>query len=157
PELLPPHPEQIVIEVLESVAAESDVLAAIRKIRALGYQIALDDFVLTPDNQALIDLADIVKIDVLQPADSNAIALFKSKNLALLAEKVESYEQFKQLSTQGFTLFQGFFYGRPETHHATARNRSNNRAALVRLLTQLHREDINLRELESLIMQDPEL
>lgn len=157
PELLPPHPGQTVIEVLETVKGSPEVLAALHKIRTLGYEIALDDFVLTPETRPLLDVASIVKVDVRQPLNWRDIYLYQSRGLRLLAEKVEDLDTFKRLKSQGFELFQGYFYARPETHHDTSRHRSNNRAALLRLLAELQREDTDYKKLEVLISQDPQL
>ncbi len=97
PELLPPVPGRVVIEVLESVAGEPEVLASLRQIRAMGFEVALDDFVLTPETKPLLEVADIVKIDVLQPVDAAAVSYFKLLDLRLLAEKVEDYGTFETL------------------------------------------------------------
>lgn len=157
PEHLPPHPQQLVIEVLETVAVDSNLMAALRKIRSLGFRIALDDFVLTPETRPLVDVADIVKVDTQHGLDEPALDYYRAKDLVLLAEKVEEYADYTSLREAGFSLFQGYFYARPETHRATARHRSSNRAALIHILTELQRDDINFRTLESLITQDPEL
>ena len=157
PELLPPHPEQVIIEVLESVQGTPRVMAALHKIRTLGYEVALDDFILTPETRPLLDVASIVKVDVRQTLNWRDIYLYQSRGLRLLAEKVEDLETFKRLKSQGFELFQGYFYARPETHHETSRTRSNNRAALLRLLAEVQREDTDYKKLELLISQDPQL
>lgn len=157
PDLLPPYPEQMIIEVQESVVGTPDVIAALHKIRALGYQIALDDFVLTPETRPLLDVADIVKIDVLQPFDETSLSLYKDRGIRLLAEKVEELDTFIRLRDQGFEFFQGYFYAKPETQRLTSGDRTNNHTALTRLLSELHREDINYQELEELITQDAQL
>lgn len=157
PELLPNHPDRVVVEVLESVTGSPEILAALHKIRTLGYEVALDDFVLTPETRPLLDVASIVKVDVRQPLNWRDIYLYQARGLTLLAEKVEDLDTFTRLKSQGFELFQGFFYARPETHTATSRNRSNNRGALLRLLAELQREDTDFKKLEVLISQDPQL
>lgn len=157
PELLPPHPEQVVIEVLESVQGTPKIMTALNKIRALGYEVALDDFVLTPETRPLLDAADIIKVDVRQPINWRDIYLYQARGLRLLAEKVETLETFTRLKKQGFELFQGYFYARPETHRETSRQRSSNHAALLRLLSELQREDTDYKKLEVLISQDPQL
>ena len=157
PELLPPHPEQVVIEVLETVNGSPKVIAALHKIRSLGYEVALDDFVLTPETLPLLDVANIIKVDVRQPMNWRHIYLYQARGLRLLAEKVETLESFSRLKSQGFELFQGYFYARPETHRETSRHLSSNHAALLRLLAELQREDTDYRKLEVLISQDPQL
>lgn len=157
PELLPPHPDQIVVEVLEDVVAHPEIIAALQRIRNLGYQIALDDFLLTPETQALLSVASIVKIDLMQPFDENTISIYKDRGIQLLAEKVEDLATFERMRKLGFELFQGYFYAKPETQKLTSRRRTNNHQALIRLLGELRRDDITYKELEELIAQDAQL
>lgn len=157
PELLPPNSGQVVIEVLESVAAEPDVLASLKRIRAMGYEVALDDFVLTDATKPLLEVATLVKVDVQQPFDEDAITLYKTLGLRLLAEKVEDIETFERMRAMGFTLFQGYFYARAETQEAFSSERNNNHAALVRLLVELQKRDAEFREIERIITQDAQL
>lgn len=63
-ELLPPRSRQVVVEVLESVAGEPAILDSLRQLRAMGYPVALDDFVLTETTRPLLEVASIVKIDM---------------------------------------------------------------------------------------------
>ncbi|MFT7366153.1 MAG: EAL and modified HD-GYP domain-containing signal transduction protein, partial [Marinobacter psychrophilus] len=91
PALLPPSPEQVVIEVLECVEGDEEILAALKHIKSQGYTIALDDFVLTDDTRPLLDLADIVKLDVLeQPPTRKQVEHYLTRGITLLAEKVET-------------------------------------------------------------------
>src|SRR5215467_14156804 len=57
--------DRVVLEVLEDVAVDADVLAALRHLSAQGYTIALDDFFYQEHLRPLVELADIIKIDVL--------------------------------------------------------------------------------------------
>ncbi len=156
-ELLPPNTEQVVVEVVESVTGDSEVLASLRHIRSLGFKIALDDFVLSRETEPLLEFADIVKVDMMQPFDEQAIGLYKSKRIKLLAEKVEDVETFERLRSMGFDLFQGYFYARPETQRVLSRARSNNHAALVRLVSSMCKYNSDFKEIQNIIVQDPQL
>lgn len=157
PELLPPCSEQLVIEVLESVAGDPEVLAALGRIRALGFEVALDDFVLTRETEPLLRVASIVKIDMQQPFDERAVAWYKKLGLRLLAEKVEDIETFERLRALGFELFQGYFYARPETQKALSSSRSTNHAALLRLVRALYHSSADFKEIERIVAQDAQL
>lgn len=157
PELLPPNIDQVVVEVLENVAAEPEVLASLQHIRSLGYEVALDDFVLSEQTKPLLDVATIVKVDMLEPFNEADIALYKSRGLRLLAEKVEDMETFDRLRQVGFTLFQGYFYARAQTQQAFSSERQNNHAALIRLLAELQKADARYKDIEQLIAQDAQL
>jgi len=157
PELLPPNPAQLVVEVLESVAGDSEVLASLRRIRSLGFEVALDDFVLTRETEPLLEAASIIKIDMTQPVDEQAIARYQMQGLRLMAEKVEDMATFERLRAGGFELFQGYFYARPETRKAIPNSRSNNHAALLRLVSALYRCNADLKEIERIVAQDASL
>lgn len=156
-DLLPPSTGQVVIEVLETVTGSTDVLESLRQIRARGFEVALDDFMLNQETAPLLDFADIIKVDMMQPLDEEVIRLYKSKGLKLLAEKVEDIATFERLSAMGFELFQGYFYARPETYESLSNARSSNHAALLRLVTALNRGGSDFREIQNIIVQDPQL
>ena len=157
PSLLPPNPKQVVIEVLEDVEAEPQIIEALKSIRKKGYEVALDDFVFSSDNRALLDLATIVKIDQWQSISSDEVLFYKQKGLRLLAEKVEEIEDFEYLHGLGFDYFQGYFYAKPEMHRGTSRMRSSNQKAQIEILNELQKEYADFNKLEKLIKQDPHL
>jgi len=157
PELLPPEPARVVIEVLETVVGDEEVLASLRKIREMGFQVALDDFVLTDATRPLLDVAHIIKIDALEAIDLVAIELYRARGLTLLAEKVEDMEAFERFKSLGFSLFQGYFYARAQVKDVPSGQRSNNRAALLHLLAELQRGEPRIRAIERIIAQDAAL
>ncbi|WP_310696361.1 HDOD domain-containing protein [Marinospirillum sp.] len=158
PELLPPNPEQVVVEVLESVTGEPKIIEALKKVRALGYDVALDDFILTTETEPLLDVASIIKVDLFEPVREEDIDLYKERGIRLLAEKVEDLETFKHYRDMGFEFFQGYFYARPEVHAETSRKgRGNNRGAQIRILKEAQEEEPDYQVMENLIAQDPQL
>lgn len=158
PDLLPPDTEQVVIEVLEDVEGDPEILAALHEIKARGYTLALDDFVLTESTRPLLDLADIIKLDVINSLpEAEDLELYKRKGLTLLAEKVENHEVFDACKQLGFTLFQGYFYAKPVIDNSTAIKRGGNHGAQLQLLGELQKADIDFDTLENLLAQDPQL
>jgi EAL and modified HD-GYP domain-containing signal transduction protein len=113
--LLPP--QQVVIELLETVEPDEDVITACEELVDAGYSLALDDFVWSPAYRRLLELASVVKVDVLnQPAahlDEVAQQL-ASYDVRLLAERVETADVRAVCAGLGYTLFQGYYYARPE-------------------------------------------
>lgn len=158
PELLPPDVDQVVIEVLESVEGDDEVLAALREVKARGYTLALDDFVLTEATRPLLDLADIIKLDMLNdPPQPGELEEYLARNITLLAEKVEDLATFEACRDAGFSLFQGYFYARPEVKAATAIKRSRNQGAQLQLLSELQKPEVDYDRIEQLLAQDPQL
>ena len=60
-------PQRTVIEVLETTTATPGIMGALMRLREEGYRVALDDFVFRPELESLVELADVVKVDVLFP------------------------------------------------------------------------------------------
>ena len=56
-------PKLTVLEVLETIVPDNEVISAVQHIKELGYQIALDDFRISPNMDKLVALADFVKVD----------------------------------------------------------------------------------------------
>jgi EAL and modified HD-GYP domain-containing signal transduction protein len=109
--------EEAVFEIHESIEPDGEVLAACRKLKALGYVIALDDFVYVEKFQPFIDLANIIKIDFQLSAASErqkAVAKFAPLGIQLLAEKVETRAEFAEARSNGYGYFQGYFFCEPQ-------------------------------------------
>jgi c-di-GMP-related signal transduction protein len=109
---------RVFIELLEDIEPDPEVIAACRSLKAKGYSIALDDFEVRPGTEPLIDLADIIKVDFLKTSLDNrahVVKEFRPRGIQLLAEKVETHDDFHHALEHGYSLFQGFFFARPET------------------------------------------
>jgi len=149
--------ERVVAEILETVPADEEVIAACRRLKQAGYLIALDDFVPGDPREPLTRLADIIKVDVRRTslADSTAIFRHSGERCRLLAEKVETREEFVATRSAGFTLFQGYFLRKPEL--LRAREIPANRVNYLRLLKVTSRAELDPRELEGVIKGEASL
>lgn len=108
----------MVIEILETIEPDDAVVDVCRALAERGYRLALDDFVLTDGWAPLLEVAEIVKIDVLHRTSDEVAEMvdrIRSADAYLLAEKVENREVFEHCRALGFDLFQGYFFKRPET------------------------------------------
>jgi len=148
-------PQNIVLEVLESVEVDAELLERLGKLRAKRFTIALDDFVLTEARNGLLDYADIVKLDVRALDDVSLrhhVKTLKARNITLLAEKVETREEYDHLCTLGFDLFQGYYFARPELY--IARTLRPNRLAVLELIARIAEPEVSISELARLIRND---
>jgi len=116
PALLPA--DDIVVEVLEDVEPTDEVYEACRDLFHRGYRMALDDFLYHKNWDRFINFTRLLKFDIRRtPLEEIAplIAKFKQrKGLKLLAEKVETQEEFQLAKKMGFDFFQGYFFCQPE-------------------------------------------
>jgi c-di-GMP-related signal transduction protein len=156
PLLLPKS--RIVVEVLETVAVTKPLIANLTNLSQLGYEIALDDFIFREELLPLIELANIIKIDVLNLTVlqiREQLAPLKGFKGKLLAEKIENVTQFNQCIDLGFEYFQGFFLNRPDP--CKGQVITENKIHLLKLLSELNNQDVPLERLEEIILQIPKL
>jgi EAL and modified HD-GYP domain-containing signal transduction protein len=151
--------DQVVIELLEDVIADPDTLEACRALKTAGYSIALDDYAGDPVVAPLVPLADYVKIDFRALATPAArallIASLRPATPHLLAEKVETPEEYAQATAEGFACFQGYFFGRPAAN--PVKRIAARHMAYATLLVKLNKPDISVSELEDIVKQDVSL
>lgn len=154
--LLPP--EQAVAEILETVEADDQVVAACRRLKAAGYLIALDDFAPDDSRTPLCELADFIKVDLraTKPEErAGMMRRFGSSACHMLAEKLETPHEFHHARDLGFVYFQGYFFCRPEL--VIGREVPASRLHYLRLLEAVSRTEIDLDELENLLKQEPSI
>jgi EAL and modified HD-GYP domain-containing signal transduction protein len=112
---LPSH--KVILEILETVKPTERVLARLAELKELGFKFALDDVVAHSDEVSkLVELVDIIKVDLqgVDPATlRRLVASLKAPDKKLLAEKVETLEEFKLCLELGFEYFQGYYFARP--------------------------------------------
>jgi c-di-GMP-related signal transduction protein len=144
-----------VVEILETVPSDPDIMAACQALKAQGYMIALDDYIAGDRRAPLTEMADIIKVDLQLTTDEQRDQLVKEFGpwrCRMLAEKVETPNQFAQARDQGFVYFQGYFFRRPEmmgTHDMPA-----NRLNYIRMLQEVSRPELDVPGLEKLIKEE---
>ena len=149
---------QTVVEILETVPPDDVVRAACQRLKEGGYQIALDDFTVDDPRESLTDLADIIKVDLRAIAPEQAAELVKRHGpwrCRMLAEKVETREEFVAAKKAGFVYFQGYFFRRPEmlsTHEIPA-----NQLNYLRMWQAVARPELDIREVEQVIKGEASL
>ncbi len=153
PQLFPP--QITTIEILEDVHPDAPFLQCCAELSSAGYQIALDDFTYRRELLGLIQLADIIKIDFLN-TDMDTIRRYVevlSRNgCTLLAEKVETMEQFRTALDLGFTYFQGYFFSKPELMRET--EIPILKMNLLQIMAEADNDDFRVNEMRKLIERD---
>ena len=147
-----------VVEVLESVEPDDLVMAACQRLKEAGYMIALDDFAMDDKREPLTNIADIIKVDVQGTTAEERIAMVKKYGpwrCRMLAEKVETREEFLAAKKAGFAYFQGYFFRRPETvkTHAVPGNQLN----YIKMLQVVSKPELEPREIENAIKGEASL
>ena len=151
-------PSQAVVEIVGSVPADDLVKAACIRLKKSGYTIALDDFVADDPRAALAQFADILKVDMKSTsAENRAVVLkrFGTPASRMLAKTVETREEFSACRKAGFSYFQGYFFRKPELLHA--REIPKNRVNYLRLLQAISHDEIELKEIDTIIKGEASL
>ncbi|OPY80762.1 MAG: cyclic-di-GMP phosphodiesterase [Syntrophorhabdus sp. PtaU1.Bin153] len=149
--------ENIVLEILETVELTSDIVELCTNIRRQGYRLALDDFIYNSPLSPIVGAANFIKIDF-PMHDRRTLAQvvehLREYPAKLLAEKVETREDFEYCHSLGFDLFQGYFFARPSV--ISAKSLSPAQLVLIELSRSLSRED-EFSTIEGLFKKNPEL
>lgn len=152
---IPFHPKQVILEILEDVEVTPRLVAAVSHLAEAGYTIALDDYLYNPAHAPLLHLANIVKIDIRalsRESIQEHVKQLRQYQVKLLAEKIETPEEFIFCSNLGFEYFQGYFLSRPQI--ISAESLPTNRLTVMNLLAVLHNPDSENDDLADAINTD---
>jgi EAL and modified HD-GYP domain-containing signal transduction protein len=147
-----------VIEILESVKPEPSVISACRTLREKGYTLALDDFSHLNGWDELTDLVSVIKVDfrATTVAEQQALASrYSARGIRMLAEKIETTEEFQHACEMGYQYFQGYFFARPVI--VSRREIPGSKLGYLRVLEEVHRPELELVALEALIQREVSL
>jgi EAL and modified HD-GYP domain-containing signal transduction protein len=150
--------KNIIVEVLETEEPNDENFAVLRKLFHLGYYLTLDDFVYTPAWERFLPFFKLIKIDIIAtPLDTivHLIPTFRRFKAKLLAEKVETQEEFLQAKALGFDYFQGYFFYKPEIMVGNEIEASQ--PFLMSIYGEVMKPDFSYRKLELYFTQDMDL
>jgi len=150
--------DRVVLEILETIQPDEEIIDACRDLKSKGYLIALDDFQESPAWLPMTELAAFIKVDLLASPEAEQLRLagaFASKNLSLIAEKVESYEDFQRTLAWGYSYFQGYFFSRPEM--LTRHDIPSNKLHYLRILQAVNRREMDLQDVSESIKAEASL
>lgn len=146
---------QIVVEILENVKPDAEVMDACRRLKKQGYVLALDDFVYDARYDGLLKMADIVKVDffVSDIDERRRMAeAFKPLGIKMLAEKVETREEYDQALEMGYDYFQGYFFSKPVI--ISKKDVPGFKINQLRILQMVNEEEMDFRGLSDLIQNE---
>lgn len=152
-----PH-DKVVLEILETVKVTPDLIERINQLAAAGFRFALDDVIANSDDVTkLLPVVDIIKVDIrdMSLADLARLAKhFKRAGKKMLAEKVETLDEFNACMAMGFDYFQGYYFAKPVV--LSGKKLSPPQLAIMQLM-DLIRRDADGNVIERTIKQEASL
>ncbi|BDX06204.1 EAL and HDOD domain-containing protein [Planctobacterium marinum] len=141
--------DQVVVEVLETVRPGKKLLAAVKEIKEQGYIVALDDYIHEPVWKHFYPYTDIIKIDwqamSVEEIKQVITDIADYPQIKLLAEKVETHEDYQTAVDLGFSYFQGYFFSKPEVLKGYSLQPSQ--LALAQLMSEMAEDEPNINKI----------
>lgn len=147
--------EVLVVEILEDVVPDEMFIEQCKSLKGNGYVLALDDFDTTYQYDSVIELVDIIKVDFMANTleqRKQIVDKYKNYNVKLLAEKVETRDEFEEAIEMGYDYFQGFFFSKPVLVSGNDFKVFNN--TYIMLLSELSKDEPSYSKLEDVVMKD---
>ncbi len=150
-------PTTTTLELLEDIEVTPEVIAVCRELHASGYALALDDFDFSNNWEFLIPFATYIKVDFRSSTRQQRVALMhrlRLHRIRFIAEKVETQEEFRTALDEGFQLFQGYFFCRPQVLVRSSLSTIVNR---LRFLAELNAPTLDRDRTVRLLNEEPSI
>ena len=157
------HPEKVVLEVptLGAQATAEQIeqyIPTLQAVRTRGFRLAFSQDVLRRAYSSWVPLASFIKLDMqaFKPELAEPLVKFAQaqSQATLVAEKVETAEQYQRMASLGVKLFQGYWFAQPSLVKAQTIRPSQ--ATIIQLIN-LVRQQASTGEIEELLKKDPTL
>ncbi|HEV2213655.1 MAG TPA: HDOD domain-containing protein, partial [Terracidiphilus sp.] len=147
----------VVLEVLPSVEVDEDVTTALERLKKMGYKIALDDYSVNDPRESLVDYADFLKVDLKRTSleEAEKLAARRGYICKMVAQKVETREDYTVAKRAGYHLFQGYFFRRPQMVRTWSG--SSPQVSSLNLLREVSRAELDWDAVEKEIKCDATL
>jgi len=150
--------KNIIIEVLETVEPTNESYDVLSKLFHQGFILALDDFIYKPAWERFLPFIKLIKIDIIEtplPSIVHLLPLFREHKIKLLAEKVETHQEFLQAKGLGFDFYQGYFFYKPEI--LVGAEIESLHPFIMSIYNEVMKEDYSYRKLEGYFEHDMDL
>jgi EAL and modified HD-GYP domain-containing signal transduction protein len=151
-------PERVVLEIPSNLEVTPEIAEMCARLHRHGHAIALDGFAAGSPAEALLPQARFAKVDVLDTPLEEVAALTATllgQGLTVIAERVETEEAFLAARAAGCSLFQGYYFCRPQT--VAVKTMSANQLTQMQLVAALMQSDVSIISIEELLKHDATL
>jgi EAL and modified HD-GYP domain-containing signal transduction protein len=156
---LPLPPERVVLELAATPHADAELLRTLHDVIKVGFQIAIVGVIPAGAGEALWQLASAVKLDARAVAGggeevNDLLAGLRRRGLRLIADLVETPEQYDATRALHFDAYQGQYFAAPQSIREVVAP-THRLGALVSLTHSA--AGASLEDLERHICEDPGL
>lgn len=108
-------PQNLIISITDDCMPKQEVVSKLRIYRMEGYRILMDGKAMVNEWRNHLELVDIFSISMerSKPSEWEEVIAQYSQQV-FLARKVEKQEELLAAQNSGFTLFQGYFFEKPQ-------------------------------------------
>lgn len=155
PDLLPLEPEKVVLEILEDVVICEDVINGVKELHSRGFTIALDDFIYSEQYEAILPFVSLIKLDItlIERAEwAETVERLSKYNCKLLAEKVETIEEYEELKELDIDYFQGYFFAHPKV--VSGKRIASSNVSLLQMMSAINDPNAGVDELQAIMSKD---
>lgn len=148
----------VALEITEDIIPDQNTFAVCEKLYGKGYSLVLDDYDLESNFKSMLHVIEIVKVDYQQTdctARADIVESLRECNIKLLAEKVETVNDYGDAMSNGYDYFQGYFFCEPSI--VIGREIPSTKLHNLQLLQEIYKAEIDFDRVETLIKQDPSL
>jgi EAL and modified HD-GYP domain-containing signal transduction protein len=149
----------VILELLETIQPTQENYELVRSLFHQNYKLALDDFVYEPAWNPFLKLIRLIKFDVMQNPLPTIVPIVEElkqqKNIKLLAEKIETEEEYQLAKKMGFHFFQGYFFAKPRVIEET--DIEFNYTIVMLIYTEVLKPNLNIAKIAVLFSQDTAL
>ncbi|MDD3324850.1 MAG: EAL domain-containing protein [Sulfurospirillaceae bacterium] len=154
--------ERFVLEILEDTRVDEKTVARIKELKDAGFKLALDDAHCNANYTdkfcPLFPYLDFIKVDVLQNNKENADKYFeflKEYDFTILAEKVETKEDYEFYKKCGCELFQGYYFAKPDV--VTKKSLDPAYKNIFKIINMLDDDDVSVSDVAKVFEKEVEL
>lgn len=151
--------ESFVLELLGHSQITPELISRVKGLARQGYRLALADYdPRDPKFEPLLNIVHVLKLDIQLLGLDNLPPLLQKLRpyqLELLADKVETQDEFRRCLEMGFALYMGYFLNKPEP--VKGKKITGNKVVLLQLLAELQRPAATAQSIEQVALHDPAL
>jgi len=151
-------PEVTVVEIKVENPPNKSLIEALRSLKEEKYRIAIETHGGQVPHDALLAIADIIKIDTAGKTESALEEIFLTVgaiDCMKLAKKVDCRKSVEQLRALGCDLYQGFFFAKPV--NLRGRTLKSTQVSKLRILQTIEQPDVDVQSIKESIKADPSI